>query len=94
MRVTDIDLQWEDTRGMQVCIDIGNQSDGYRLTVGVYSGMEGVLVLVMRVTYIVLQSDDTRGMQTGIDLGNESDGYRLTMGGYSGNEGRYRYWYW
>ena len=37
MRVTDIVLQWEDTRGMQVGIDIGNESNGYRLTVGVYS---------------------------------------------------------
>ena len=33
MIVTDIVLQWEDTRGMQVGLDIGNESDGYRLTV-------------------------------------------------------------
>ena len=33
MIVTDIVLQWEDTRGMQICIDIGNESDGYCLTV-------------------------------------------------------------
>ena len=39
MRVTDTVLQWEDTRGMQTGIDIGKQSDGYRLTVGGYSGM-------------------------------------------------------
>ena len=38
MRVTDIVLQWEDIRGMQVGFDIGNESDGYRLTVGGYSG--------------------------------------------------------
>ena len=37
MRVTDIVLQWENTRGMQVGIDIDNESDGYRLTVGEYS---------------------------------------------------------
>ena len=30
MRVTDIVIQWENTRGMQVGIDIGNQSEGYR----------------------------------------------------------------
>ena len=35
MRVTDIVFQWEDTRGMQIGIDIGNESDGYCLTVGV-----------------------------------------------------------
>ena len=33
----DIVLQWEDTRGMQVGIDIRYASDGYRLTVGGYS---------------------------------------------------------
>ena len=33
MIVTDIVLQWEDTRGMQVGLDISNESDGYRLTV-------------------------------------------------------------
>ena len=33
MIVTDIVLQWEDTRGMQVGLDIGNESDGYRLAV-------------------------------------------------------------
>ena len=38
MRVTDIVLQWEDTRAIQVGIDIGNQSDGCRHTVGGYSG--------------------------------------------------------
>ena len=38
MRVTDIVFQWEDTRGIQVGIDIGNESDGYRLAVGGYSG--------------------------------------------------------
>ena len=39
--MTDIVLQWEDTREMQVGIDIGNESDGYRLTVGGYSGDAG-----------------------------------------------------
>ena len=38
MRVADIVLQWEDTPGIQVGIEIGNKSDGYRLTVGGYSG--------------------------------------------------------
>ena len=41
MRETDIVLQWEDTRGMQVGIGIGNDSDGYRLTVGGYLGDAG-----------------------------------------------------
>ena len=41
MRVADIVLQWEDTRGMQVGIAIGNESDGYRLLVGGYSGDVG-----------------------------------------------------
>ena len=39
MRVTDIVLQCEVTRGMQLGIDIGSESDGYRFTVGGYSGM-------------------------------------------------------
>ena len=38
--MTDIVLQWEDIRVMQVGIDIGNHSDGYRLTVGGYSGIQ------------------------------------------------------
>ena len=38
MKVTDIVLHWGDTRGMQVGIDIGNERDGYRFTVGGYSG--------------------------------------------------------
>ena len=37
MREADIVLQWEDTRGIQVGIDIGNGSDGHRLSVGGYS---------------------------------------------------------
>ena len=37
MRVTDIVLHCEDTREVQVGIGIGNESDGYRLTVGGYS---------------------------------------------------------
>ena len=41
MKVTDIVLQWEDTREMQEGIDIGNESDGYRLTVGGYTGDAG-----------------------------------------------------
>ena len=41
MRVTDIVLQWENTRGMQLGIDIGNESDEYRLTLGGYSGDAG-----------------------------------------------------
>ena len=42
IRVTDIVLQWEDTWEMQVGIDIGSESDGYRLTVGGYSGDAGM----------------------------------------------------
>ena len=38
MRVTDIVLQWEDTRGMQVDIDIRYASDGYRFAMGGCSG--------------------------------------------------------
>ena len=36
--MTDIASQWENTRGMQVGIGIGNESDGYRCTVVGYSG--------------------------------------------------------
>ena len=39
--MTDIVSQWEETRGMQVGIGIGNAIDGYRLTVGGYSGDAG-----------------------------------------------------
>ena len=39
MRVTDIVLQWEVAQGMQIGVDIGSESDGYRITVGGYSGM-------------------------------------------------------
>ena len=39
--MTDTVLQWEYTREMQVGIDIGSESDGYRLTVGGYSGDAG-----------------------------------------------------
>ena len=41
MRVTDIVLKWEDTRGMHAGIDIGIESDGYRFSVGGYSGYVG-----------------------------------------------------
>ena len=41
MRVTDIVLQWVDTRGIQVDIEISNEIDGYRLTVGGFSGDAG-----------------------------------------------------
>ena len=41
MSVTDVILHWEDTWVMQVDIDIGNQSDGYRLTMGGYLGDAG-----------------------------------------------------
>ena len=51
MRVTDIVLHCEDTRGMQVGFDIGNDSDGYRLTVGGYLG-DARLVLV----YLIKQN--------------------------------------
>ena len=39
--MTDIASQWEDTRGMQVGINIGNESDRYRLSVADYSGDAG-----------------------------------------------------
>ena len=39
--MTDIASQWENTRGMQVGIDIGSESDGYRLSVAGYSGDAG-----------------------------------------------------
>ena len=38
--MTDIVLQWEVTWGLQIGTDIGNENDGYRLTVGGYSGMQ------------------------------------------------------
>ena len=41
MRVTDIALQWQVTREMQVGVDIGNESDRYRLTVVGYLGDAG-----------------------------------------------------
>ena len=41
MRVTDIALQWQVTREMRVGVDIGNESDRYRLTVAGYSGDAG-----------------------------------------------------
>ena len=40
MRVTAIVLHCEDTRAIQVGIDIGNGIDGYCLTVGGYAGMQ------------------------------------------------------
>ena len=49
MRVTDTILHWGDTRGMQVGIDIGNESDGYSLTVGGYRLMQ---VLYLMVFYL------------------------------------------
>ena len=39
MRVTDIVLQWEVAQGMRIGVDIGSESDGYRITVGGYAGM-------------------------------------------------------
>ena len=38
--MTDTILQSEDTRGMQTGIDIGNESDGYCLTMGDSRGMQ------------------------------------------------------
>ena len=37
MRAMDIDFQYEDTRGIQIGIEIGNESDGYHFAVGGYS---------------------------------------------------------
>ena len=55
MRVTDIVLHWEDTRGVQVGTDICDESDIYRLSVGDTRGCRQVLILVMRDSYIVLK---------------------------------------
>ena len=88
--MTDIGLQWEVTRGMQVGIDIGSESDGYRLRVGGYSGMHIGTDIANRVTAVVYQLEVTWGMQVGID--NKSDGYHLTVGEYSRDAGRYLYW--
>ena len=41
MRVTDIVLQWDDSQGIRVGIEIGNESDRYCLSVGGYSGDSG-----------------------------------------------------
>ena len=38
--MTTIVLHCEDTQAMQVGSDIGNEIDGYRLSVGGYSGMQ------------------------------------------------------
>ena len=67
MRVTNIVIQWENTRGMQVGIDIGNQSDGYR----------EVLVLAVRGMAIVLQWEDSRGMPVGTDEISYLSFYRI-----------------
>ena len=40
MRVTDIVFQWQVTREMQEGVDIGSESDDYRLIVVGYSGMQ------------------------------------------------------
>ena len=43
---------------MQVCIDIGSESDGYR----------ELLVFAVRGMVIVLQWENTRGMHVGTDV--------------------------
>ena len=74
VRVTAIVLHCEDTRAIQVGIDIGNGSDGYCLTVGGYAGMQVGFDIGNERADIVLQLKDTWGMQVCIDVGNESDG--------------------
>ena len=82
--------------GMQVGIDIGNESEGCRLTVGGYSAMQvdidicnqsdgylEVFVLAEIGMVIVLQWEYSRGMPVGTAIGNESDGYRFTVGEYA-----------
>ena len=64
---------------MQASINIGNESDIYRLSVGDTRGCRQVLILVMRVTYIVLKWG-ILGVQASINIGNESDIYRLSVG--------------
>ena len=54
MRVTYIVLKWG-ILGVQASINIGNESDIYRLSMGDTRGCRQVLILVMRVTYIVLK---------------------------------------
>ena len=70
--MADIVLQPEDSREMQVGIDIGNQSDGYR----------EVLVLAARGMVIVSQLEDSRRMQVGSATGNKSDHNYFTVGEY------------
>ena len=84
MRVLDIVLQWADTWGMQVGIDFCNKIEGYRLTVGGYSGAEVGNDIGSESDGYRLQWENTRGMAVGTDLCGESDRYRLTLGGYSG----------
>ena len=91
MIVTDIVLQWENTRGLQIGIDICNEIDGYRLTVGGYSGMQvGMDIGNMNDEYR-LTVGNTRRMPVYIDFGFESDGNQLTVERYSGDAGRYCY---
>ena len=51
--MTDIGLQWEVTRGMQVCIDIGSKRERYYLRVGGYSGIHIGTDITNRVTAVV-----------------------------------------
>ena len=41
IRETASSYSWRDTRGMQLGFDTGNESDGYRFTLGGYSGDAG-----------------------------------------------------
>ena len=74
---------------MQVGIDIGNQSDGYRLTVGEYAGMQVDIDISNESDGYRLTREVSSGVQLCIEIGNESDGYHLPVGGYSRDAGRF-----
>ena len=74
--MTDILLLWEDTLGMQVCTDIGSESDGYPLTVGGYSGMQVCIDISNKSDGYPLTVGGYSGMQVCIDISNNP----LTVG--------------
>ena len=55
MRVTDIVLQGKFPLGVQLCIEIGNESDGYHLTEGGYLRDAGRFCIGIESGGIVLQ---------------------------------------
>ena len=71
MRVTDIVLQWEDTREIQVGIETGNDSDGYRLTVGGYWGIQVGIVIGNESDGYCLRVGGYSVMHIGTDIANQ-----------------------